>query len=274
MMLDADHRGDTVQLSGVASLDGATADDLAFSVHESAEPLESTDAGAVLCPVDAPPVAGLTQILVENPRLAFATVSTRYFPGDRPDAPAGVHPSAVVHDDATIGDGTRIDPHVWIGANVTVGPNCVIRAGTTIGGAGFGFERDPSGRPQRIAHRGRVTIGPDVEIGPNCSIDRAVFDETTIGEGAKLSGQVHVGHQVSIGADALVTFGVGFGGGSSIGERVTLHPHVSLAEGVTVGDDAEIGMNSAVLEDVPAGAKVAGSPAEPIGSDATAGGEP
>ena len=264
------HRGEPVALSGVGSLASAVSGDLAFSIHHSRDVLEETDAAAVLCPTDIDRVDGTTQIGVDNPRLAYAKVSTTFFEDGQSESTTAIHPSAVVERGAAIGEGTRIGPHVWIGENVSVGRNCTIRAGTVIGGTGFGYERDSAGRPHRLAHVGSVRIESNVDIGPNCSIDRAVFDETVIRERAKLSGQIHVAHQVSIGEDTLVTCGVGFGGGASVGDRVMIHPHATIAEGVSIADEAEIGMNATVLDDVTAGTTVVGSPARPIQSRSVA----
>lgn len=265
--LGAEHEGEEVEITDVASLENAGESELAFSIYRGGELLEDTDASAVICSPDAS-VEGITKILTDNPRLAFAKLTQALFLADPLGAAARIHETAVVHESAEIGEGTRIGAFVWIGKNVTIGPNCTIRPGSRIGGQGFGFARDEEGQPHRIVHRGGVRIERDVEIGPNCSIDRAVFDETVIKQRTKLSGQVHVGHQAVIGEDNIVTFGVGFGGGATVGDRVTIHPHACIAGGVTVGDDAEIGMNSAVLDDVEEGRTVVGSPAK-LRSDGT-----
>ena len=262
--LDAPHWGEDVRLSGVASLSNAGSRDLAFSRYDTATPIQQSEAGAVLCPPAIPTIDGATQIPVDNPRLAYAKISERYFRDSLPDQWTGIHPRSVIHDDAQIGEHTRIGANVWIGPTVEIGANCIIRPGTVIGGAGFGFERDEGGQPHRLAHRGSVRIESNVEIGPNCSIDRAVFDDTVIGRHTKLSSQVHIAHQVTIGEATLLTCGVECCGGATIGHRVTVHPSACIAEGVSVGDDAEIGMNSTVIDDVTPGVTVVGTPAKPL----------
>lgn len=259
--VDGKHDGPEVQLSGVGRLDDAGETELAFCVYEDSDRLRETGAGAVISPPEAGVVQDQTQIIVPNPRLGFALATQAFF-ADEPERP--VHPSAVVHEDAEIGEETRIGPNAVVGEHVVVGADCVIRAGATIGCDGFGFERDDSDTPQRLEHSGVVRIEDGVEIGANSSVDRAVFDETVIGRNAKLSGQVHVAHNVTIGRNATVAYGAGFAGGATIGEGATIHPHVTIADDVDVGDGAEVGMNSTVLDDVLPNTTVVGTPARPI----------
>ena len=86
-----------------------------------------------------------------------------------------------------------------------------------------------------LAHFGGVWIHPDVVIGSDCSIF----------------------HQVTIA--------VGRGDGAPrIGDRVTLMAGAKVLGQVTIGDDARIGANAVVLDDVPARALAVGSPARII----------
>lgn len=260
-LIDGEHAGETVRLTGVESLSRAGEHDLAFCVYDTPELVHQSGAGAIIVPPDLPSIEGQTHIVVEEPRLGFALATEGLFADPPDDEQRLVHPTATVHEDAEVGTGTRIGPYVYVGDAVSIGEECIVRAGSVIGCAGFGFARDESGVPHHLRHQGRVRIEDGVAIGPNCSIDRAVFDETVVGQNSKLSGHVHLGHQTRIGRNVLVAFAVGFGGGAAIHDRVMIHPHASIAEGVVVGEHAEVGMNSAVLEDVPAGATVVGSPA-------------
>lgn len=260
--LDADHHGPEVTIRGVDALDAAGSEELAFCVYDDPEYVRGSDAGAIVCPPSIGPIDGRTLLFATDPKLAFVKATQEFFVEDREETT--IHPTATVHEDATVGDRTVIGPHVHVGERVEIGDDCTVRAGATLGTAGFGFARARSGELYRQIHQGRVRIADNVEIGPNTSIDRAVFDETVIERGAKLSGQVHVAHQVRIGADTTVAYNSGFSGGATVGERVTIHPHVAVATDVSIGDDAEVGMNAGVLEDVPDGTTVVGTPARPI----------
>jgi acetyltransferase-like isoleucine patch superfamily enzyme len=52
-----------------------------------------------------------------------------------------------------------------------------------------------------------------------------------------------------------------------VGERAMIGAGAIVLPGVTVGADAQVAANSLVTEDVPAGATVAGVPAEPVSED-------
>ena len=82
-----------------------------------------------------------------------------------------------------------------------------------------------------LPHPNGVVIHSDVEIGPNCLI----FQQVTLG--ARRGRVPRLGGHVDIGAGA------------------------KLIGGIVVGDNALIGANSVVLDDVPPGATVVGIPA-------------
>ncbi|WP_144905682.1 DapH/DapD/GlmU-related protein [Halobellus captivus] len=261
--LDAEVTGPETTVTGVDALDGAGADDLAFCTYDDPEHVRTSDAGIVICSPTVGSLPERTLIHAERPKAALVRVDDEFF---RPGvAETVVHPTAVVEDGATIGERCRIGAHAYVASCVTIGDDCRVGQGTALGGIGFGFARMDDGELRRQRHTGRVVIENDVEIGANSSIDRAVFDETIVRRGTKLSGNVHLAHQAELGEDTTVAYGSGFSGGVRVGDRVTVHPHVSVATDVVIGDDAEIGMNAAVLDDVTAETTVVGSPAAPIG---------
>ncbi|MEM4780739.1 MAG: LpxD N-terminal domain-containing protein [Halalkalicoccus sp.] len=257
-----EHAGPETTVSGVDALDAAGPDDLAFCIYTDTASVRESDAGVVLCPPEIDPVEERTLVRVSEPKLAFVKAANEYFVETVEET--SVHPTAVIEAGATVGERTVIGPGVHVADCVEIGDGCTIRGGAVLGSEGFGFAREGSGRLHRQIHQGSVVIEDDVEIGPNTSIDRAVFDETVVERGAKLSGQVHLAHQVRIGRNTTVAYGSGFSGGAHVGDRVTIHPHVSVATDVTIGDDAEVGMNAGVLADVPGGTTVVGTPARPL----------
>lgn len=260
--LSCSHSGDPTTVTGFDSLDGAAAGDLAYSVYDDVDPIRASAASVVLCPPDVAALPGRTQLFHERPKAAFVTVLESFFLPEREGAE--IHPTAVIADGATLGRNCRIGPHVAIGDRVTIGDDCVIASGCRLGEPGFGFVRTEEDRLRRQPHVGAVRIEEGVELGANCTIDRAVFDETVVGSGSKLSAGVHLAHQARVGQDTTIAFRAGLAGGATVGDRVTVHPQASVATDVSVGDSAEIAMDATVLADVPAGATVAGTPARVI----------
>ena len=65
-------------------------------------------------------------------------------------------------------------------------------------------------------------IGNDVEIGANVTIDRAVFQSTTIADGVRLDNLVHIGHNCKLGRGCILTGQVGLSGST------TLHNYVIM----------------------------------------------
>lgn len=85
-----------------------------------------------------------------------------------------------------------------------------------------------------IPHPNGIVIHPDSEIGPNCFI----LQQVTLAVGAH--GAPRLGGNVEVGSGA------------------------KLLGGMHIGDNARIGANAVVLEDVPAGATAVGVPARII----------
>ena len=257
-----------------ASLDRATPDSFTFCNREP----RPTDAALVLTEVfgDFGPAR---VAVVPNARLAFVRAVAHFFPPPLP--PAGVHPTAVVADTATLGRDVRIGPGCTLGEDVVVGDNVVlhpgvhvlrgvrigrgvvVHAGTVIGADGYGFERDERGALVRFPHVGGVVIEDGVEIGANACIDRGALDNTVIERGARVDNLVHVAHNVRIGRDAAVIANAMLGGSSRVGARAWIAPSAVLRDGVTIGDDALVGLGAVVTKDVEPGAVVMGNPARP-----------
>jgi UDP-3-O-[3-hydroxymyristoyl] glucosamine N-acyltransferase len=240
---------------------------------------------------------GFAIIEVEEPLLAFVKIHQHLHP--QPVQPVlGVHATANIHpsvrfgsepsvyagvfidENTTVGNRCRLYPGVVIGRNcrlgddVTLHPNVVLYDGCTLGNRvivhanavvgkeGFGFRFD-KGRHVRIPQMGSVEIGDDVEIGACTTIDRGTFQATRVGEGTKIDNLVQIAHNCQIGKHNIFASQVGIAGSSTTGDYVMLGGQVGVPDHVHIGDRAMVGAGSGLIADVPAGAKVLGSPALP-----------
>jgi len=283
-----------LRITGAAALDRAGPAELAFLRSASrAGELAASRAGALILPegVDA---GGRPSIPSANPALDFArAVETLY----RPELPdVGIDSRAVVAADAQVDGGARIGAGVIVGArcriaagatlfaNVTlypdveVGADCVIHSGVVLregcvlgervvlqpgvvlGGDGFGYVGDESGRQHKMPQIGTVVVEDDVEIGANSTVDRGTLSETRIRRGAKIDNLVQIAHNCEVGEDAIVAAQTGLSGSTRVGRAAVLMGQVGAASHLRVGAGAFVGARSGLHKDVPDGARVWGTP--------------
>jgi UDP-3-O-[3-hydroxymyristoyl] glucosamine N-acyltransferase len=215
--LSAPVEGDgSIEIAGIADPAHASGSDLALAMtHDSVSALAHTKARAVVAALKVAVAVDRFDavIKVEHPRHALA-ILPRLF--ERPvHRGSGIHPSAIVAPDAQIDDG------VIIGPLSVVGPRSRIGGGTAV-----------------LPH---VTVGADVVIGRDCLIHPG----TRIGDRVVLGDRVILQHNVSLGADGFSY------AGPAPGERMAGHnmgdlQRINSLGTVIIGDDVEIGANSAV----------------------------
>lgn len=191
-----------------------------------------------------------------------------------------VDPGAVIGPRAEIGEGTVIGPNAVIGPDVRIGRNCsigphatllyaligdrvIIHPGARIGQDGFGFAMSPRGH-LKVPQIGRVIIQNDVEIGANTTIDRGANRDTVIGEGTKIDNLVQIAHNVTIGRHCVIVSQVGISGSTDLADFVAAGGQAGITGHLKIGMGAQIGAQSGVMTDVPAGARFGGSPAQPM----------
>lgn len=265
--------------------------------------LEATRAGGCLVQArhaDKVP-AGTAALVVKEPYRAIALVLGKLYPDAlRPGSmfgTSGISPGSSVHPDARleqavtvdpgavigpraeIGSGTIVGPQAVIGPDVRIGRDCsigpqvvlqhalvgdrvILHPGVRIGQDGFGFAMGPAGHG-KVPQIGRVIVQDDVEIGANTTIDRGSNRDTVIGQGTKIDNLVQIGHNVVIGRHCVIISQTGISGSTTLGDFAVTAGQVGLAGHLTIGAGAQIGAKSGVMNDIPAGERWFGIPAQP-----------
>ena len=158
-----------------------------------------------------------------------------------------LYPNAVVYDRCVLGD--RVTLH----------------ANTVVGHDGFGYATH-EGRHHKIPQTGIVVIEDDVELGAGCAVERASVGETRIGKGTKFADLISIGHGTRVGAHCLFVSLVGVSGSVDVGSYVVLGGQVGVTGHLKIGDGVQAAGKTAIVHDVPAGAKIGGVPAVDIES--------
>lgn len=187
---------------------------------------------------------------------AFACIGARSTIGKNSRVQAGCH----IGEDVTLGENCLLYPNVVLYDGVRLGDNVILHAGTVIGSDGFGY-KFRNGEHVKFPQVGTVVIESNVEIGANTCIDRAALGETRVGEGTKIDNQVHIAHNVHIGARSLLCGQVGIGGSTVIKDYVTLAAQCGVADHVTVGSQVVVFAQAGVTKDIADKDQVMGFPA-------------
>lgn len=191
---------------------------------------------------------------------AFAYIGA----GAKIGAGVEVYPQTFVGAGASIGEGTTLYAGVKVYPGVKIGKRCIIHSGAVIGADGFGFAPDGTGGYTKIPQIGIVEISDDVEIGANTTIDRATMGATRIHAGAKLDNLIQIGHNVEIGENTVMAAQAGVAGSTKVGKGCMVGGQAGLAGHVHIGDGAQFAAQTGVHTNVPAGARLIGSPAEEL----------
>jgi UDP-3-O-[3-hydroxymyristoyl] glucosamine N-acyltransferase len=241
-------------------------------------------------------------IITKRPQYAFSKIGRALFPeavlpssfcGDmgahpvngvaasaRIEAGVTIETGAIVGENVEVGTGSLIGANAVIGSGCKIGRDCIvgpnasivhalignrviIHSGARIGQDGFGYIAGDNGL-EKMPHVGRVIIQDDVEIGANTAIDRGALDDTVIGEGTKIDNLVQIAHNVRIGRHCVITGHCGLSGSVVLGDRVMLGGRTGIADHVKIGDGAQVAAASGVMNDIPAGERWGGSPAQPL----------
>lgn len=166
--------------------------------------------------------------------------------------------NCVIGDDVIIGSGTIIKSGTHIGNHVKIGSNC------TIGGIGFGYEKNEAGYWQHIPHLGKVVIKDNVSIHDNVVINKGVLNDTIIGEHSKIDSMVMIAHGVTIGKNTIICGQVSIAGSVCIGDHCWIAPNATILNKIRIGNDVFVGIGAVVVNHVSDGKKIFGNPAKSV----------
>ena len=224
-------------------------------------------------------ISHLNCLIVENPRRIFQEILTNFFLVKR--APK-IEKTAIIEKDCVLGRSVYIGHNVVIekgckiGNNVVIFHNTVIHEGTTIGnfvtigsnntigGVGFGYEKNNHGDFEIIPHIGDVIIKNFVDIGNNTCVDRAVLGSTILEENVKIDNLVHIAHGVHVGRNTLVVANAMVAGSVNIGENSWIAPSSSILNKMKIGNNSLVSLGAVVLRNVEDDTIVYGNPARRI----------
>ena len=285
----------------IAALTDAQRGDLSFLANSKyRKEVESSKASVILLPEDFEGKPSVDQVFLlhGNPSRAIDLVcehiqrklSPRPDPGVHPQSiinptvslPKSVHvgPYVVVEEGADVGDrcilgaGSYVGRFAQLGEDVVlkpratvheycvIGSDCVIHSGAVVGSDGFGYET-VDGEHLRSPQVGIVVLGDRVDVGTNTTIDRARFNETSIGEGTKIDNHVQIAHNVIIGRGCFLASQVGIAGSTVVGDYVQMGGKAGVSGHLSIGDFSQIGGSTAVYQNLPVKSFVYGDPAMP-----------
>lgn len=190
---------------------------------------------------------------------------------------AGVHPTAIIHDDArlaadvSVGPGSIIGPGVVVGAGTTIASHVLIERSTTIGedcsihhGAVLGTD------PQDLKFEGEDTpliIGDRTVIREYATLNRGTraAGHTVVGSDCLIMAYAHVAHDCIIGDNVILSNAVNMGGHVEIGDWAIVGGVTAIHQFVRIGAHAFVGGASRVPKDVAPYVRCAGNPLKMAG---------
>jgi UDP-3-O-[3-hydroxymyristoyl] glucosamine N-acyltransferase len=207
-------------------------------------------------------------------------------------SPQAVIQSSDLAEGVRVGEFSIIRPDVRIGKNCIIHPHVVIESGVTIGegteiypGAYLGKEPKGAGNLARPpVFKRSLQVGSYCQIGPKATLyyDVSVGDNVLIGDGASVREQCVIGDNCILGRGVTIHYDVTLGtrsrvldlshitGNSRIGNNVFISVGVMTANdntigragysdehvvGITVEDDATIGVGAVLTAGVVVGTK-------------------
>lgn len=175
-----------------------------------------------------------------------------------------IHPTAIVSPSARLAADVEIGPYAIIGGDATLGAGCVVQAyavidgRVTMGSGNFvGYGAVIGAAPQDFAHN--AGISSEVRIGDNNRIREYVTihrgtkegSATTVGNGCFLMVGTHLGHNVTIADNVIITNNCLLAGYVDVGEAAVLGGGSVFHQFLRIGRRAMVAGSSSFNKDIP-----------------------
>jgi len=265
-----------IEISGLASLEDAGQDELAFLFSSAyRDSISKSRAAAFVIRKEDSVLTDKPVLLSDNPRRSWAKIAALFdpIPTKMPfisasanisdgaiignnvavEANVSIGAGAIIEDDVIIGPGcqigegakigcsSRLHPNVVLYHDVVLGKNCILHANSVIGSDGFGYEFDVEKKEYlKIPQIFSVLIGDFVEIGAGTTVDRGALSHTEIGNGCKIDNQVQIAHGVKIGEHTVISGCTGISGSTKIGSYCLIGGGVGIVDNIEITDHVEI----------------------------------
>lgn len=210
----------------------------------------------ITTPELAAEVADKGLIIDKNPRLLFFELYAKLQKKGllKPEMAFGrgknckIHPSAVVSDLSRLGDEVSIGPNVVIHDYVSIGDRTVIESNAVVGAEGMLTIWRDDETPLIVPHAGGVNIGEDVVILAGAVIAKSLYCQfTEISDRCQIGILTNIGHGTRIGKCSIISGNCIIAGRVVLGNSVWVGASSSIAQGLEIGDNAQIKMGSVVV---------------------------
>ena len=156
-----------------------------------------------------------------------------------------VGPFAVIEDDVVLGDGCVVGPHAVIHPYTLLGEGCRVHAGAVLGDVPQDVNFDNERSYVRIGDRCIIREGVTVSRGTG------VDSETRVGDDCFLMAHSHLGHNVVLGNQVIITNGALLAGHVQVGDRARIGGHCMVHQFTRIGRLSMMSGGSVTTMDVP-----------------------
>lgn len=168
-----------------------------------------------------------------------------------------IHPTAIISPKATIGKGNKIGAYTIIHDNVYVGDDNIIDSHVSIGSDGEIKDCNE--------FNGYVSIGNNNVIKEFVTIQIGENGITEVGNNCLLMSKTHLGHDVKLKDNIVISTGAKIGGWVEIDNFSNIGLNAVIHQRIKIESFCMVGMGSTVTRNLISFSKAAGNPCRLLG---------